>query len=215
SSATCNSNVRPYSQLATDLQNNTVARFNWVVPNLCSDMHNSSGCGSTNRILNGDTWLANNLPAIFNSSAYTNNGMVVIVWDEGAGTSDGPIGCIILSPLSKKNYSNTIHYTHSSLLRTFQNIFNVRPYLGDAANATDLSDLFVSSLPITSPALSSYQFNGGQFQFNVTGTAGSNYIVQASSNLLDWVPVLTNPSPFVVVDTNALPWSFYRGIAKP
>ena len=214
-SATCSSNVVAYSRLAGDLQNNTVARFNWVVPNLCHDMHNSSGCGSTNKILNGDTWLANNLPAIFNSRAYTNSGMVVIVWDEGAGTSDGPIGCIILSPLSKKNYSNTIHYTHSSLLRTFQNIFNVRPYLGDAANATDLSDLFLSSLPITRATLSSYQFSGAQFQFNVTGTAGSNYVVQGSSNLIDWVPILTNPSPFAVVDTNSGPWSFYRGIAKP
>jgi hypothetical protein len=38
--------------------------------------------------------------------------------------------------------------THSSDLRTMQNIFHVKaaggssPYLGDAANANDLSDLF-------------------------------------------------------------------------
>jgi hypothetical protein len=216
-SATCISNVRPYSQLATDLANNSVARLNWVVPNLCSDMHDSSGCGSTNRILNGDTWLANHLPTILSSGAYTNNGLVVIVWDEGAGTSDGPIGCIILSPLAKKNYQNTIHYTHSSFLRTLQNIFNVRPYLGDAANATDLSDLFVSALPITASTLSSPQFDGSQFQFNVSGTGGSNYIVQASSNLIDWLPTRTNPSPFLFVDTNAAQWPalFYRSVAAP
>jgi phospholipase C len=214
-SATCTSNVRPYSELAADLQNKTVARFNWVVPNLCDDMHNSSGCGTTNKILHGDTWLANNLPSILKSSAYTNNGMVVIVWDEGAGTSDGPIGCIILSPLAKKNYSNTIHYTHSSLLRTFQNIFNVRPYLGGAANATDLSDLFVAALPIKAATLDSYQFSEAQFQFNVTGTPGSNYVVEASSNLLDWVRILTNPSPFTVAHTNVVPWSFYRGVSVP
>ncbi|MDB6057372.1 MAG: putative acid phosphatase, partial [Verrucomicrobiales bacterium] len=214
-SATCTSNVRPFSELANDLQNNTVAKFNWVVPNLCDDMHNSTGCGTTNKILHGDTWLANNLPAILKSSAYTNNGMVVIVWDEGAGTSDGPIGCIILSPLSKTNYSNTIHYTHSSLLRTFQNIFNVRPYLGDAANATDLSDLFLPGLPIRAATLGSYTFSGTQFQFNLTGTPGSNYVVEASSNLLDWVRILTNPSPFVVGDTNVAPWTFYRSVSTP
>jgi phospholipase C len=216
-STTCNSYVRPYLQLAGDLQNNTVARLNWVVPNLCDDMHNSSGCGSTNRILNGDTWLANNLPAIFNSPAYTNNGLVVIVWDEGAGTSDGPIGCMILSPLAKKNYSNTIHYTHSSLLRTFQNIFNVRPYLNDAANATDLSDLFISAMPITAAKLSAPQLTNALFQFSVSGTTGSNYIIQTSSNLNDWLPILTNPSPFMFVDTNnpgRVP-QFYRGVAAP
>lgn len=217
SSATCSSNVRPFAQLATDLQDNTVARFNWVVPNLCDDMHNSSGCGSTNRILNGDTWLANNLPAILRSPAYTNNGLVVIVWDEGAGTSDGPIGCIVLSPLGKKNYSNSIHYTHSSLLRTFQNIFNVRPYLGDAANSTDLSDLFLSSVPVAAATLTSPKMVGAQFQFNVNGTFGWNYVIQASSNAIDWLPVVTNPSPFTVVETNAIENQalFYRGVAAP
>jgi len=33
---------------------------------------------------------------------------------------------------------------HSSTLRTIEEIFGVTPMLGDAANATDLSDLFVS-----------------------------------------------------------------------
>jgi hypothetical protein len=50
---------------------------------------------------------------------------------------------IVLSPDAKGGgYSNTIHYTHSSTLRTVEEIFGVTPLLGDAANATDLSDLF-------------------------------------------------------------------------
>src|SRR5256885_15699773 len=56
---------------------------------------------------------------------------------------DGPIGMIVLSPDAKGGgYSNTIHYTHSSTLRTLEEIFGVTPLLGDAAHATDLSDLF-------------------------------------------------------------------------
>jgi hypothetical protein len=143
-SASCMGNVRPYSQLAGDLSSNLVARYNWVVPNLCDDMHSSSGCNTADPIKNGDTWLASNLPAILNSSAYTNNGAIFIVWDEGVGSSsDGPIGMIVLSPLGKGGgYSNLVHYTHSSTLRTFEEIFNVGPLLGDAANASDLSDLF-------------------------------------------------------------------------
>jgi hypothetical protein len=43
-------------------------------------------------------------------------------------------------------YSNTIRYSHSSTLRTMQEIFKVDPprypWLGAAATATDLSDLF-------------------------------------------------------------------------
>jgi phosphatidylinositol-3-phosphatase len=70
---------------------------------------------------------------------------VFITWDEGAHGSDGPIGMIVVSPLAKVNYANSLYYTHSSTLRTMQEIFGVRPPLRDAANATDLSDLFEDS----------------------------------------------------------------------
>jgi PKD repeat protein len=141
-SPSCIANVRPYSQLATDLQNNTVARYNFIVPNLCDDMHDGGGCLTGNQIFNGDYWLSNNLPAILSSQAYSNNGAIFILWDEAA-SGDGPIGMIVLSPLAKPGgYSNSIHYTHGSTLRTMQEIFNVAPFLGDAANQVDLSDLF-------------------------------------------------------------------------
>ena len=55
-----------------------------------------------------------------------------------------PIGFIALSPLAKAGYSNQIVYSHSSTLRSIQTIFGVTPFLGDAANATDLRDLFRS-----------------------------------------------------------------------
>ena len=49
----------------------------------------------------------------------------------------------MLSPAARGHgYANTIHYTHSSTLRTLEEIFGVRPLLGDAAHATDLRDLF-------------------------------------------------------------------------
>jgi hypothetical protein len=149
----CIAHVRPYTELATDLQQNTQASYNFITPNLCDDMHDT--CAPLNdAVKQGDTWLSQNLPPILNSRAYKNGGIVFIIWDEGegargavggtvGGTGDGPIGLIVLSPDAKGgDYANTIHYTHSSLLRTLQEIFGVRPFLGDAANATDLSDLF-------------------------------------------------------------------------
>jgi hypothetical protein len=51
---------------------------------------------------------------------------------------------IVLSPLAKQGYGNTVHYTHGSTLRSVQEIFGVQPLLGDAANATDLADLFIA-----------------------------------------------------------------------
>src|SRR5205823_2162283 len=40
--------------------------------------------------------------------------------------------------------ADPIHHTHGTTLRTVEELFGVTPLLGDAANATDLSDLFVS-----------------------------------------------------------------------
>jgi len=134
-SAFCIAHVRPYTELQTALTQNTVARYNFITPNLCNDMHD---CG----IAAGDTWLSTELPKIMNSQAYKSGGAIFLTWDEGEG-SDGPIGMIVASPFAKGGgYQNSIHYTHSSLLRTLQEIFSVGPFLGDAANATDLKDLF-------------------------------------------------------------------------
>ncbi len=140
-SAYCIAHERPYSELASDLANNAVARYNFITPDLCDDMHNSFGCQTPNSVGNGDTWLANEVPKLLASSAYRDGGVIMITWDE-AEDGDGPIGFILLSPNAKAGYSNNIHYTHSSTLRTLQEIFDVSPWLGDAAQATDLSDLF-------------------------------------------------------------------------
>jgi hypothetical protein len=57
--------------------------------------------------------------------------------------------------------------------------------------------------------------NGVQFQ--VAGVPGFNYAVQTSTNLIDWVPLLTNSSPFIFTDANATnsPQQFYRTLYVP
>jgi phosphatidylinositol-3-phosphatase len=139
----CIAHNRPYTELASDLTNNTVSSYNFITPNLCDDMHDS--CAPTNDpIKQGDTWLSTEVPKILASAAYKNNGALFVTWDEAA-TGDGPIGMIVTSPLGKGGgYSNSIHYTHSSTVRSVEEIFRVQPLLRDAVNATDLSDLFAT-----------------------------------------------------------------------
>jgi len=136
SSAECEAHVRPYAELAGDLETRTVPAYAFITPNLCNDMHDCS-------VATGDAWLAREVPKILASQAYKQGGAIFIAFDESAG-SDAPIGFIVLSPLAKKGYSNTIYYTHSSMLRSVQEIFGVGPLLGDAANAANVSDLFRS-----------------------------------------------------------------------
>lgn len=144
-SAKCIEHNRPFRELKRDLDEDRAARYNFIVPALCDSMH--SACGhdrAGNAIAEGDRWLAKTVPEILNSSAYRRDGVLFILWDEGRGTSDGPIPLFVLSPLAKGNgYSNHIHYTHGSTLRTIQEIFGVRPLLRDAAKQRDLRDLFI------------------------------------------------------------------------
>jgi len=144
SSPPCTSVMRPLSELATDLASNTVAHYNFITPNVCSDMHDS--CAPTsNPVKQGDNWLAQYVPIILNSTAYQNNGLIIITWDEGENGVDGPIGMIVLSPFAKgSGYHSATRYAHSATLRTLQKIFGRAPLLGGAANAPDLSDLFVN-----------------------------------------------------------------------
>ncbi|HXW56968.1 MAG TPA: alkaline phosphatase family protein, partial [Candidatus Cybelea sp.] len=177
-SATCIANIRPYSQLATDLANGTVARYNFITPNGTDDMHDSD-------IPTGDAWLAQNVPAILNSSAFKNNGVLIITFDEGIDSGsdgDGPIPMFVLSPLAKTNYTNSIFYDHSSTLLTLQEIFGVGPCLQNACTATDLSDLFlpgaIPPLPteagqsINFGALSNQTLGTGPFTLNATASSG-------------------------------------------
>ena len=49
-----------------------------------------------------------------------------------------------LSPLIKPGYTSQVALSHSSTLRSIEEIFGVTPMLGGAATATDLGDLFKS-----------------------------------------------------------------------
>lgn len=139
----CRQRIRPFTELAGDLQRDTVATYNFISPNVCNSMRDA--CGSTNdRIRQGDSWLSQIVPAIQGSTAFLNNGALFIVWDQGERNGDGPIGMIALSPLARGNgYAGSVRYDHSSTVLTIQEIFGLTPPLQGAAQATDLSDLFL------------------------------------------------------------------------
>src|SRR5262249_30655568 len=92
----CTNHIRPYTELARDLTNNTVARYNFITPNMCNNMHGTAACPPTDRIQLGDTWLASEIPRIMSSAAYLNNGAIFITWDEGTANEAGPFATFVL-----------------------------------------------------------------------------------------------------------------------
>jgi hypothetical protein len=74
--------------------------------------------------------------------------------------------------------------------------------------------------PVTQPTASAPSYANGQFSLTVSGDTGPDYILQSSTNLIDWQSLFTNSSPavpFTFTDTNAaaVPTQFYRVLLGP
>ena len=160
-------NYAPLEQLAADLANNTVARYNVITPDQYNDMHTAlSGgftyngthyTGDSSQVAQGDNFLSILVPQIMASQAYQNNGAIVIWTDETEGTNQNDFNHtlteIVLSPLAKGNaYNSMVNMTHSSDIATMQEIFQVSAttptgYLNDAANVSNSSGSLAGSAP--------------------------------------------------------------------
>ncbi len=100
-------------------------------------------------------------------------------------------------------------------------------YVSDVANspALDLAvqgsvtQVLAASAPASAPAFTLISVTNQQFQFTVSGTTGSNYVVQAATSLSapDWVSLATNAAPFIFIETNTglFPQRFYRSLVQP
>ncbi|WP_441412128.1 alkaline phosphatase family protein [Arthrobacter sp. 2MCAF14] len=140
----CQDNVVDYSNLARDLQSAaTTPNLAYISPNLCNDGHDSPCVdGQPGGLATADTWLKEQVPAILNSPAYRQDGLLVITFDEADGNATGPsglpggtagglIGALVLSPFTSAGTSSSKMYNHYSLLATMEDIFSL-PHLGYA-----------------------------------------------------------------------------------
>jgi hypothetical protein len=168
------SHYAPLQQLAADVKDNSVARYNIITPNLYNDMHSAlSGgfnyhgvhyTGDQAAVAQGDNFLSIFVPQIMASQAYENNGAIVIWFDEtqGGDSEEFTLPEIVISPLAKGNaYNSSLRYTHSSDLKTLHELFGVSApgggFLGDANSpgTNDLSDLFqAGAVPVSTAAVS-------------------------------------------------------------
>ena len=82
--------------MPTDLNNNTVAKYNLITPDQYNDMHSSLNTDFTyngttytdntdEAIAMGDNFLSKIVPQIMASQAFKNNGPIVIWYDETEG----------------------------------------------------------------------------------------------------------------------------------
>jgi len=152
----------PLQQLALDLQSGHLADYVWITPDQYNDQHTrlSAGYGrfvpasDQSAVAQGDNFLARVVPLIMASDAYEDGAVIVLWWDESEGgdTADYTLPFVVISKNAHRNvhglpYASDVEYSHSSFLRTMQEILEVDPehgfpFLGAAASANDLSAMF-------------------------------------------------------------------------
>jgi hypothetical protein len=130
----------PYTELQTDLYNDTLPAFAFITPNTVSDGHDG---GDPVSIQNTDAWLAANLPPILNSAAYQRGTTAVfITWDEGEGPltpgfigkdcsknttdEDCHIATLVVSPSTRTGTVSSVLFNHYSLLRTSMEMLHIK-----------------------------------------------------------------------------------------
>jgi phosphatidylinositol-3-phosphatase len=103
------------------------ARFVWITPNMCNDMHDCS-------ISRGDAWASRNLPKLIAWDA-ANDGILILTFDENDGSPGNQIPTIIMGNVNPGQYSQTIN--HYNVLRTIEDVFGVKP-LNEANKVEDI-----------------------------------------------------------------------------
>ena len=77
--------------------------------------------------------------------------------------------------------------------------------MGDESDlSNEVSDMVPTLAPTT---ITSVNLAGGQFGLTVAGVSDKQYVVEASTDLINWIAVQTNTAPFTFIDTNTASFS--------
>jgi hypothetical protein len=166
--ASCASHVVNLNSLTTDLKSiKTTPNYTFITPDLCADGHDAT-CADPARpggFAGIGDFLSTWMPKILASPAYKQDGLVMILFDEGVGDSTaccgeiagpnsampgvtgpggGDTGAVLLSPFIKPGTSTPAAYNHYSMLRSVEDIFGLGHlgYAGLSGLAPFGSDVF-------------------------------------------------------------------------
>lgn len=135
-------NIVPFTQLATDMRNNTLPDYAFIAPNRCNDAHDCP-------ISTADDWLKANIAPLIDSPLFQDGGLLIITFDESF-TSDrklggGHIATVIIGPRVKRGFKSSSQYQHQSMLRLTMEALGLNSFPGMAASAPSMAEFFATS----------------------------------------------------------------------
>jgi hypothetical protein len=89
--------------------------------------------------------------------------------------------------------------------------------VSDGDETTISTPVMLTVYPTAAATLAMAAHAKNQFGLSLSGVPGYQYEVQASTNLVDWVPIQTNVAPFLFIDPDAGKFQqrFYRSRYVP
>jgi phospholipase C len=127
------STAKTFAQFPTDYT--TLPKVSFVIPNLCSDMHDCS-------VSTGDTWLQNNLGG-YATWAKTHNSVLIVTFDEDNSLSGNRIATVLSGQPVTVGSTSSTSYNHYNVLRTIEDMYGTS-HAGNAASASDIAGIWAS-----------------------------------------------------------------------
>jgi phosphatidylinositol-3-phosphatase len=223
-------NVNSLTNFIPDLHSGSLARYNWIMPDLENCMHTATTAnftyhgttytGGTDQcaIAEGDNFLSIIIPQIMASPVFTNNGVIIIRFDESEGgdTTNYTLPEILISPLAKgRAYASSVVMSHSSDVKTMEEIYGLN--YTNSSGSNYMSNSIPSGETAATPAGTYNNIGGSTVNdlgdlFAVVQTPPSLTITKSgNSAIISW----PSPSTGFYLQTNSnltrTNWANYTG----
>jgi phosphatidylinositol-3-phosphatase len=136
-------NLVPFTQFASDLKNNQLPEYSYIVPNMQDDAHDGT-------LAQADSWLQTNIAPLRASSTFQKDGLLIIVFDESFDNDTehggGHIPALVISPLANKGYQSTTLYQHQSTCRVLMQGLGLTSFPAACESAPQMTEFFQGNL---------------------------------------------------------------------
>lgn len=148
-SSTLKSHIVSTTHLSTDLSNNALPNYAFIVPNVLHDAHNcpyGGTCSDNQKLAAADSWLKYHIAPIISNPSFKASGVLVILFDESS-TSDtahggGHVAAVVVSSQLKAGYKSTVFHQHQAVLKLACSALNLSSCPGTASSASAPSEFF-------------------------------------------------------------------------
>jgi acid phosphatase len=130
-------NMVPFTQFATDMANNQLPQFSFIIANDNDENHDGNAAQA-------DAWLQANIGPLLNQPYFQcgGDGLLIVTFDNNNADRNGHIYTAVIGPNVKAHHVSTTPYMHQNTLRTILDALGITTSIGLATPGTAMSDFF-------------------------------------------------------------------------